>query len=190
MGQFVLFALAFLLLAEAKHTPGQGDVAVVPSVMYPAYWFQFLATALGLISWRYLGSTALHWCPLIAFFGMQLVSVWGISQFQVSVGVDVRTWILLAFLGQFIGLLFTPIRVKLFVSAEVLLGVSIAQLPSLLPTGWNSPPDTVVDGLWVTYFIQGALLAWWFLVSIPCRRACHPTANDASYKTSNDKEGE
>ena len=161
LAQYVVFALAFLLLGEVEGTERYGN-AVASSTMYSVYWFQFCATALGIISWRYRRSRALPWYPLIAYFAIQLVTVWGISEIRLSLGSDVGNWVLLAFVVQCVGLLLVPSRIRVLVAAEILLGVMLANLRNWLPASWHDLPALVHDGLWVVYFLQCVWLLWWF----------------------------
>ncbi len=163
IGQFGIFATAFLLFGKAEQIPGRGDEAVVPSAFYPVYWVQFFATTVVIICWRYRKSKALRWYPFLIYFAIQLVSLGVISEIRMSVARDSQNLILLAFICQGIGLSFAPSRLRLFVAAEILLGASLVRLPHWLPTGWYSPHDPISDWIWIAYVVQCAVLAWWLV---------------------------
>ena len=158
--QYLIFAIVFLLMAEVEGTRRYGTAVVHPSV-YTVYRFQFCATAVGAISWQYRKSKALSWYPLVAYFVVQLAVVWCVSEIRMSVGTEVGTWILLVFVVQCIGLLFAPSQIRLFVSIQVLLGISIPLLQRWTPEGWHSLPDSVSDILWIVYFLQCVGSSWW-----------------------------
>lgn len=160
LAQYVVFTLAFLLLGEVEGSERYGNAVVSPT-MYTVYCFQFCATALGLISWRYRRSRPLPWYPLITYFAIQLATVWGISEIRLSLGPDVGNWVLLTFVVQCVGLLLAPSGIRVVVAAELLLGVMLANLRSWLPASWIDPPVLMFDGLWVAYFLQCVWLLWW-----------------------------
>lgn len=160
--QYLAFALAFLLLGQVAGT-GRYGTAVASSTMYTVYWFQFCATALGFIYWRYRKSQAQPWFPRIAYYAIQLAIIWGVSQFRFSFGSNIGNWMLLAFVGQCIGLLFASSRIRIFVAAEILLGVVIAIMQSWLRSGWSGSPNLLFDVFWVVYLLQCAGISGWLL---------------------------
>ena len=165
LGQFFVFALAYLLFGKTEQISGRGDRAVVPFGFYTAYGIQFFVMTGGIISLRYRKSKALPWYPLIAYFAVQLVGLSVISEIRMSFGRDAGNLILLAFVCQCIGLSFAPNRFRLFVAAEVLVGASLVRLPHWLPMGWYSPHDSVSDWIWIAYLFQCTVSAWWFVHS-------------------------
>jgi hypothetical protein len=182
LAQYLVFALAFLLLAEVEGIERYGN-AVISSTTYAVYWFQFGATALALIARRYRKSKARPWYPLAAYLGIQLAIVWGISDIRLSLGWDLGKWLLLAFVIQCVGLLLVPVRIRILVAAEILLGVMLANLPRWVPASWNDPPSLVFDGLWVAYLLQCVWLAWW-LKSLPKKASLE--ANKLAHSISTD----
>lgn len=161
MSQFVLFVLIYFVFCEVEHRPNVADRAVLSFAIYGGYWVQFFATALGCMAWFYRRSTVRPWYPLIIYIALQLASLASISQIRFAVGADVRGWILIAFWGQCIGLLFAPNRVRLLIAVELLLGLSLSQLAHWLPMDWQSVTDSTSDFLWIVYALQCVGLSWW-----------------------------
>lgn len=163
MSQFGVFVLLYFVFGEVEHRHRVADRAVLSSAIYIGYWAQFFATALGCMGWIYRRSKVRPWYPLIIYVAIQLASFAALSQIRWPAGTDVRAWILVAFWGQCVGLLFASIRVRIFVAAEMLLALSLVQLPHWLPTGWQNVPDLASDFLWIVYALQCVGLSWRFV---------------------------
>lgn len=159
IGQLIVFTLAYLLLGEVQGSSRYGR-SVLSSTVYIVYWFQFFGSILALISWRYRETKLLTWYPLIAYFAIQLIGIWGVAEIRRSLGPDVGNWILSAFVLQGIGLLFTPNRIRLIYAGEILLAVLLALAPKWIPAGWNGLTDPVFTVLWVVFFLQCGALSW------------------------------
>lgn len=163
-GQFIVFAFLFFVFCEVED---KARGAVISSVVHNLYWIQFVATALGFLylsvgqsKVRAMDSKFRPWYPLLTYVVIQLAVLWVISDGVWGLAGG-KGLILLAFWGQSFGLLFVPNRLKFFVSAEILLALSLFQLAYWLPTGWYSPHSPMSNWLWVAFLTQCSVLSWW-----------------------------
>src|SRR6056297_292154 len=107
---------------------------------------------------------------LLVFSLIQSALWLAIDQIPWSDGADVSgpyrnvpTWVPVAYWSQFLALLFAPSQIRIFVSAQILLGVVLVRLPA-----WNlaqplEPHGIAIDLAWVVYLLQCLATGWWLL---------------------------
>jgi hypothetical protein len=137
--------------------------SVIPDPVFAMFWIQaVIGSCLPLRSKAFLAGQFVVFAFLFfVFCEVEDKAKGAVISHGVLVLAGGKGLVLLAFWVQSIGLLFVPNRIKYFVSAEILLALSLSQLAYWLPTGWYSPHSPMSNGLWVAFLTQCTLLSWW-----------------------------